>query len=269
MCRGPPPVEVGKEEMNGPIFHATPTAAPGDGGTPAPPVLVVESLSVTYSNGAQGIAGMSLSVSPGQVVAILGRNGAGKTSTLRGIAGIPYSERARITGTVRVNGNAVGGRTPNKAHRAGVTLVLERDKVFPNLTVEEHLRLVSGTAGARGDCAFAPIEGLRRRRAGLLSGGQRQMLAIEMALRQQPRVLLIDEMSLGLAPVIIEELMTRVRRIATDLQTAVVIVEQEVVNALAISDYVHVVDRGEPVLDGPAAQMDAEELGRRLLGRSL
>lgn len=233
------------------------------------PMLTVDALSVTYANGAQGVAGMSLSASPGQVVAILGRNGAGKTSTLRGIAGIPRSERARISGTVRVDGKAVSGRTPGKSHRAGITLVLERDKVFPNLTVEEHLRLVSSVTGARAGCAFSALDSLRKRRAGLLSGGQRQMLALEMALRQDPRILLIDEMSLGLAPVVIEELMAHVRRIADERHAAVVIVEQEIVNALAISDYIYVVDRGEPVLDGPPADMDAEDLGRRLLGTSL
>jgi branched-chain amino acid transport system ATP-binding protein len=245
----------------------TPQAASGH--QPDQPVLVVESLSVTYSNGAQGVHGVSLSACPGQVVSILGRNGAGKTSTLRGIAGIPHSERVRVSGGVSVGGKPVGGKAPGKAHRAGITLVLERDKVFPNLTVEEHLRLVSGTSGARAGCAFNDLEKLRRRRAGLLSGGQRQMLALEMALRQRPRVLLIDEISLGLAPVIIEDLMARVRRIAQEQRTAVVIVEQEIVNALAISDYVYVLDRGEPVLDGVPADMDADELGRRLLGTSL
>ena len=232
-------------------------------------VLVVESLSVTYSNGARGVSGFSLSARPGQVISVLGRNGAGKTSSLRGIAGIPHSERVHIGGRVLIGGKPVRGKTPSRTHQAGVALVLERDKVFPNLTVEEHLRLVSGKTGARTGCAFQILEALRDRRAGLLSGGERQMVALEMALRQQPRILLVDEMSLGLAPVIVKDLMTRVRQVAVERQTAVVIVEQEVVNALEISDYVYLLDHGEPVLNGARADMDADELGRRLLGVSL
>jgi ABC-type branched-subunit amino acid transport system ATPase component len=211
------------------------------------------------------VEGAELAVEPGQIVAVVGRNGAGKTSTLRAIAGFLRSEHVKVTGSVRVRGRELAGGPPARSFRAGVALVAERDKVFSELTVQEHLRLV-WRAGANIPARFPALEALRSRRAGLLSGGERQMLALELATRHKPSLMLVDEMSLGLAPVVIRDLMPQLRQLVDSTGTGMVLVEQDIVNALHIADYVYVLDHGIPVWQGPAADTSAEELGRRFLG---
>jgi ABC-type branched-subunit amino acid transport system ATPase component len=229
------------------------------------PLLHATDVRVTYRNGATGVAGADLTVQPGQIVAVVGRNGAGKTSTLRAIAGFLRSEHVKVTGSVRVRGQELAGRPPNRSFRAGVTLVAEREKVFPELTVQEHLRLV-WRAGADTPTRFPALEALRPRRAGLLSGGERQMLALELACRHKPSLMLVDELSLGLAPVVIRALMPQLRELVDATGAGMVLVEQDIVNALHIADYVYVLDYGVPVWQGPAGHTSAEELGRRFLG---
>lgn len=253
--------------MTGPV--------PMPGGAPAVPRramqegLVVRDLCVTYSNGAVGVNGVSIDVVAGQIAAVLGRNGAGKTSLLTGIAGFLRSERVSVSGSVRVAGAELSGASPMRAHRRGVVLVPERHKIFPSLTVSENLELVRPRqSGGHFDLA-ARFPALRDRtgsRAGMLSGGERQMLALAMAVSQKPRVLLVDELSLGLAPVVVKDLLTSLREMAEALSLPVLIVEQDATAATKVADYLYVLDRGQIAWKGEREAMSAAELGRRYLG---
>jgi len=231
------------------------------------PLLAVHNLAVTYANGAQGVRDISLTVHAAEIVTVLGRNGAGKTSLLRGIAGFLSSERVSVTGSAAVAGHDLAGVTPMRSFRHGVILVPERDKVFANLTVEEHLRLATrGRQPHTEPCAFPALDRLRTARAGLLSGGERQMLALEVAWRNDPRLLLVDEASLGLAPVAVKELMERLRVVARERGTALIAVEQDASVALRLADRAYVINHGEVVWEGTSAQTSAASLAREYLG---
>lgn len=231
--------------------------------------LTVRDLRVVYPNGAIGVDGVSLDVRPGRITAVLGRNGAGKSSLLTGIAGFLRGERVAVTGSARLGGAEIAGLGPARSNRAGLVLVPERDKVFPSLKVGENLALVTpkGAAGL-GDlaAAFPVIERRAGSPAGMLSGGERQMLALAMAMVQRPRALLVDELSLGLAPVIVKQLMAALRTMADELDLPVLLVEQDAVAAMKIADDLYVLDRGRIAWHGPAGETSAAELGRRYLG---
>ena len=202
------------------------------------PVLELENLEVVYHHVATAVQGVSLRVPPRAIVALLGTNGAGKTTTLRAISGFLGADDAQIVaGSVVFLGATVTGRPPHELARRGLVLVPERDKVFETLTVQENLRaLVPGRHGDAGATRapvtldqvfnYFPVLAERRRQlAGYLSGGERQMLALATALLCRPRVLLVDELSLGLAPLVIESLMTLVARLRDELGLAVLLVE--------------------------------------------
>ncbi|MCU1612735.1 MAG: hypothetical protein JWO98_275 [Frankiales bacterium] len=243
------------------------SAREGSAAQEAGPLLDVRDLSVTYGNGASGAEQVALSVRAGEIVAVLGRNGAGKTSLLRGIAGFLPSEHTRVAGVASIDGVNVAGRDPGQSFRHGIVLVPERNKVFSSLTVAEHLRLAA-RAGHHPDapCAFEALERLRTRRAGLLSGGERQMLALEAAFRNEPRLLLVDEASLGLAPVMVKELMSRLKEIARERSTAVIAVEQDAAAALRLADRYYVMNHGRVVSDGLARDVSAVGLAAEYLG---
>jgi len=228
--------------------------------TPRPPLLSVEKLEVVYQRAITAIQGVSLSVEEGQIVAVLGTNGAGKSTTLRAISGFLGIDDARVTdGSIRFRGRRIENRQPNEITRLGIALVPERDKVFPNLTVAENLAAPVMRGARRDDEAiyqvFPRLAELRGRTAGLLSGGERQMLAIAGALMCGPDLLLVDELSLGLAPVAVEELMQRLLQIRQDLGITILIVEQSATAALEIADYGYVLENGRVVLDGDAARL--------------
>jgi branched-chain amino acid transport system ATP-binding protein len=222
--------------------------------------LTVTNLSAGY-RGIAVVRELSLRVRPGEVVALLGPNGAGKTTTLETIAGL----HRPINGTVEVSGHSVGGRPAHALARTGLALVPEGRALFPGLTVREHLRLAAGgrLAGGRGAAAredelLEMLPELRKcltRKAGLLSGGEQQMLAVGRALVTRPGLLLVDEMSLGLAPVIVERLLPILRRVATEFGTSVLFVEQHVALALEISDRAYILTHGRITLEGPAAEL--------------
>ena len=236
------------------------------------PVLELENLEVVYHHVATAVQGVSLRVSPRAIVALLGTNGAGKTTTLRAISGFLGADDAQIVdGRVVFLGATVTGRPPHELARRGLVLVPERDKVFETLTVQENLRaLVPGRHGDAGathapvtlDQVFNyfPLLAERRRQlAGYLSGGERQMLALATALLCRPRILLVDELSLGLAPLVIESLMTLVARLRDELGLAVLLVEQNAAAALAVANYGYVMEHGRIVYDGPADRLIAHE----------
>jgi ABC-type branched-subunit amino acid transport system ATPase component len=261
-----------KEERTVPTPDSSPddtvdSAAPGNGAGSRPgPLLEVEHLQVVYPNGARGVQDVSLTVREAEIVAVLGRNGAGKTSILRGIAGFLRSEHAAVGGRVALSGHEISGSTPMRTFRRGVMLVPERDKVFSALTVADHLRLAARRGGAKDPCAFPALDRLRESKAGLLSGGERQMLALEVAWRNDPRLLLVDEASLGLAPIAVKSLMEQLRVIARERGTALIAVEQDASVALRLADRIYVIDRGETVWEGLSSQATAAGLARQYLG---
>jgi branched-chain amino acid transport system ATP-binding protein len=187
-------------------------------------------------------------------VAVLGPNGAGKTTLLNTIAAILPAH----TGSVAVDGKKLHPSRAAKVSRAGVVLVPDDRSLFGSLTVEENLRVAQGRQGHAIDEIVDRFPTLRKRlrvNAGDLSGGEQQMLAVARALIQQPRVLLIDEMSMGLAPVIVEDLLPMVRGIADETGAVVILVEQHVSLALEVADRAIVLAHGEVVLDSPAAEL--------------
>ena len=225
-------------------------------------LLSVDKLEVVYHRAITAVQGVSLSVQQGQIVAIIGTNGAGKSTTLRAISGFLGIDDAHVTeGSIVFEGRQIANRPPNETARRGIVLVPERDKVFPNLTVSENLAAPfrRGRGGRDRDALafqfFPQLADLRGRTAGLLSGGERQMLAIASALVCGPKLLLVDELSLGLAPVLVEDLMARVVQIRNELGITIVLVEQSAAAALAVADYGYVLENGRVVLDGDAARL--------------
>ena len=200
---------------------------------------------------------LNLEVRSGEVVALLGPNGAGKTTTMETVAGL----NRPISGTVELSGENVGGTPAHVLARRGLALVPEGRALFPGLTVREHLRLAAGRgqrAGSQEEELLEMLPELRKclgRKAGLLSGGEQQMLALGRALVTRPRLLLVDEMSLGLAPVIVERLLPILRRVAGGLGASVLFVEQHVALALEISDRAYVLTHGRIRLEGAAAEL--------------
>jgi len=210
---------------------------------------------------------LDLAVQAGTVLALLGPNGAGKSTLLLSLAGLlpARSGEARVDGVALRNGNAVA------ASRAGVVLVPDNRSLFTTLTVEENLAVArqrGGPAPRELVEVFPALEKRWRLAAGALSGGEQQMLAMARALIQQPKVLLVDEMSMGLAPLVVEALFDTVRKIARDHGAAIVLVEQHVKLALEVADEAAVLNRGAIVLQGPAQELgqDPKTLERAYLG---
>jgi len=236
----------------------------------AEPLLSVEKIEVTYHRVVTAVQGVSLAVARGQIVALLGNNGAGKTTTLRAISGFVGKDDARVTeGSITYKGERIENRQPHEVTRRGIVLVPERDKEFENLSVAENL-LVAVPAKRTGAKPakllaeavyeyFPRLASLRRREAGYLSGGERQMLAIGSALMCSPELLLIDELSLGLGPLIVSELLHRLLRIRDQLGLTVLLVEQNVGFALEVADYGYVMENGRIVLDGDSARLRSHD----------
>jgi branched-chain amino acid transport system ATP-binding protein len=219
----------------------------------AAPLLAVEDLHAGYL-GIPAVRHLTLTVAAGEVVALLGPNGAGKTTTLSTIAGL----LPPISGTVTLAGEAITGRAAYKLARLGISLVPEDRALFYELTVRENLRLARGERSLPQEELLSMLPELEKclgRKAGVLSGGEQQMLAVGRALISRPRLLLVDEMSLGLAPVVVERLLPILRRIANDLGAGVMFVEQHISMALELADRAYVLNHGEIVLAGNAADL--------------
>ncbi len=230
------------------------------------PLLELENVEVVYHRVATAIQGVSLRVPERAIVALLGTNGAGKTTTLRAISGFLGADDAQIVeGSIAFLGKTVTGKAPHELARRGLVLVPERDKVFETLTVQENLRaLVPGRRDGAMDLErvfhYFPVLAERRRQlAGYLSGGERQMLALSTALLCRPVVLLVDELSLGLAPIVVESLMEMVRRLRDELGLAVLLVEQNAGAALGVADHGYVMEHGRIVYDGTRERLLAHE----------
>ena len=246
-----------------------------DGGTRGGALLEVQDLEASYG-GVRALRGVSLTVPERGIVAVLGNNGAGKSTLLRAISGVLGLMGGSVdSGTIRFDGADLIGRDPADVVRAGITQVPEGRRVFANLTVEENLR--AGALSKRGRAAkaagrerafelFPRLQERREQKAGLLSGGEQQMLAIARALMAEPRLLLLDEPSLGLAPQVVERIGEVITRIGAE-GTAVVLVEQNASMALGVADHAYVLEVGAVSLDGAADELsESDEVRDRYLG---
>ena len=229
-------------------------------------VLVVEDLKVFY-NEFQALFGVSLEVAAGETVAILGANGAGKTTLLNTIAGVLAPRRGKVV----YRGDPVSGSPAYRLCRRGISMVPEGRRIFPSLTVEENLE-VGAYSGRRGpwqrEAVFNlfPILRERARVPGTeLSGGEQQMLAIGRALMSNPDLILMDEISLGLAPLIVQELYKVVRAVA-EAGTTVILVEQDVARGLKAADRVYCLLEGKVSLAGRPADLGADQIPQAYFG---
>jgi branched-chain amino acid transport system ATP-binding protein len=226
--------------------------------------LTLEALDVRYG-GVQAVRGLSFDVAPGEIVGLIGANGAGKSSTLHAIMGVAPV----VGGDVRLGGVSLRGMRPEDIARSGIALVPEGRRIFGELTVEENLRLGLAARRSRGPAdgvlkdiyeLFPIVEEFRARNAGALSGGQQQQLAIARALVAEPDVLLLDEPSLGLAPAVVDIVFDALAAIR-ERGLAVLLVEQRAQRTVAAADRSHVLSNGELRLTlGPESAGDTETL---------
>jgi branched-chain amino acid transport system ATP-binding protein len=229
-------------------------------------LLEVQALDAFYGE-QQALFGVGFDLDQGQVRTLLGANGAGKTTVLRALSGM-----VRSRGDIRFDGKAVGGWATEDIVRLGVAHVPEGRGTFMRVTVEENLQLGSVTRRDRAGIAadiemvyrhFPRLKERRGQQAGLLSGGEQQMLAVGRALMLRPRLLLLDEPSFGLAPLIVEELFAILRQINADTGVAMLIVEQNAALALELADHAYLLETGRVVMDGSADAIRADEGVRR------
>jgi branched-chain amino acid transport system ATP-binding protein len=228
-------------------------------------MLRLNNIEVIYSGVILVLKGLSLEVPQGQIVALLGANGAGKTTTLKAISGLLKTENGQVTGGgIEFLGRRIDGSDPERICRLGILQVMEGRKVLESLTVEENLRIGGYTRpdadGVERDFQmiydyFPRLVERRHQLAGYLSGGEQQMLVIGRALMAQPKLLLLDEPSLGLAPMLVEEIFEIVQRLNRQEGMTVLLVEQNAAMALTIAHYGYIMENGRIVLDGPASTL--------------
>lgn len=229
------------------------------------PMLAINNIEVVYDNVVLVLKGVSLDVKQGAITTLLGANGAGKSTTLKAISGILFTERGSITkGSITLEGQAIHGRRPFEVTKLGIAQVFEGRRVFESLSCEENL--IAGAHIERDRAAirdgvervftyFPRIKERRSQLAGYLSGGEQQMLVIGRALMSRPKVVLLDEPSLGLAPMLVEEIFGIVRRLVAEQGLSVLLVEQNATMALTVADHGYVMENGRIVLEGSAEQL--------------
>ena len=238
-------------------------------------MLKVNNIEVKYQNSILVLRGVSLELGEAGLVALLGANGAGKTTTLKAISGLLKTEVGEVTdGTIELDGKRIDHLDPEEIVRLGITQTMEGRRIFEHLTVEENLCAGYNSMDKQKDLDlvysyFPRLKGLRKRTSGFLSGGEQQMMVIGAGLMAHPRCLLLDEPTLGLSPILVEEITNIVTRIRNDEKTAILLVDQNAMNALNVADHGYVMENGKVVLDGPAEKLkDNEDVKEFYLGLS-
>ena len=230
-------------------------------------MLELDGIDLFYGD-AQALDGVSLSVAEGEIVAIIGANGAGKSSLIRTIFGMERPAR----GSIRFEGREIAGAPPHRICNLGIGQVAEGRQVFPNMTVRENLEMGAALPRARRGAAaamarmfdlFPRLAERRRQLAGTLSGGEQQMLAIARCLMGEPRLIMLDEPSLGLAPVVVEDVFRVVRELNARDGLTILLVEQNVVQSLSFADRGYVLENGRIVMQGAGATLLADDGVRR------
>jgi branched-chain amino acid transport system ATP-binding protein len=235
----------------------------GKPGATASGLLVVNNVEVIYDEVILVLRGLSIEVPEGKIVALLGSNGAGKSTTLKAVSGLLPSERGEITdGSITFDGRDITRMDAAERVKTGLSLCMEGRHVFEHLTVHENL-----TAGAyaRGGAQsedyelvytyFPKLSDMRSRVAGYLSGGEQQMLAIGRAMMARPRLLMLDEPSLGLAPLLVQEIFGYIKNLNAEQGITVLVIEQNARRALEVADHGYILEQGRIVLEGPAAEL--------------
>ncbi|MFO1218682.1 MAG: ABC transporter ATP-binding protein [Burkholderiaceae bacterium] len=227
--------------------------------------LAIENIEVVYHHSVQALRGMSIEVPEGQIVALLGSNGAGKTSTLKAVGGVlPYEDGRVASGRIRFFGDDIAGRVAYQLARTGLAHVREGRHIFADLTVEENLIAAGNALSGRGNGAldiepvfryFPRLLERRKQVAGYLSGGEQQMLAIGRALVGRPRLILLDEPSLGLAPLVVKDIFEIIARINREQGVAMLLVEQNAQVALGVAHAGYIMESGRIVISGPTAKL--------------
>jgi branched-chain amino acid transport system ATP-binding protein len=247
----------------------------------AAPLLVIEDVEVVYESAILAVSGVSLAVQSGEVVALLGANGAGKSSLLRAISNILIAKRGRVTrGSITFDGKSLLGVPTSRLVQSGLVQVLEGRHCFLSLTVEENLiagaiGAGSNRAGAREAAAhvyalFPALAEKRKQAAGLLSGGQQQMLAIGRALMSRPRLLLLDEPSMGLAPILVAEIFQTLDRLNREEGLTILLAEQNAAVALRHANRAVVLENGKVATSGSATELRArDDIRAAYLGLSI
>jgi len=232
-------------------------------------MLEVNNIEVVYMNVIQVLRGVSLTVADGQIVALLGANGGGKTTTLKAVSGMLKTEEGEVTdGSIAFDGKRIDRFGPEHIAVLGISQAMEGRRVLEHLSVEENLLVGAycrkDRQGVKRDLEmvfdyFPSVKRLRRRMSGYLSGGEQQMLVIGRALMARPKLMLLDEPSLGLAPLLVQEIYEIIQKINAEQKMAILLVEQNVRAALGIADYGHVLENGRIVLSGPAEDLKDNE----------
>ena len=232
-------------------------------------MLTINNIEVIYSDVILVLKGVSLEVPDGAIVALLGANGAGKTTTLKAVSGLLHTELGEVTdGSIHFNNVRIDKKGTEDIVKLGIVQIMEGRRVFKHLTVEENLwigaHLRSDMSNMKRDLEmvysyFPRLRDLRHKTAGYLSGGEQQMMVIGHALMARPKLMLLDEPSLGLAPFLVKEIFEIVRRINQEEKTSILLVEQNARAALSLADYGYVMENGRVVLDGPASKLRENE----------
>jgi branched-chain amino acid transport system ATP-binding protein len=225
-------------------------------------MLKLNNIEVTYLNVIRVLHGVSLAVEDGAIIALLGANGAGKSTTLKAISGLLHTEEGEVTdGSIEWNSKRIDRENAEEIGKLGIIQALEGRHVFKHLTTEENLIVGAHNRRDRSSVKrdlevvyeyFPRLKELRRNTAGYLSGGEQQMLVIGRAMMANPKLMMLDEPSLGLAPLLVEEIYDIIKRFNTEQKTSILLVEQNVRIALSIADYGYVMENGRVVLDGSA-----------------
>jgi branched-chain amino acid transport system ATP-binding protein len=243
-------------------------------------MLQVNNIEVVYMNVIQVLRGVSLEVGDGKIVALLGVNGAGKTTTLKAISGMLKTEEGDVTGgSIDFDGKRIDRYGPEYIAAMGISQAMEGRRVLDHLSVEENLYVGAycrkDRAGVKRDLDlvfdwFPKIRDLRRQMSGYLSGGEQQMLVIGRALMARPKLMLLDEPSLGLAPLLVKEIYEIIQRINIEQKMSILLVEQNARAALGIADDGYVIENGRVVLNGPAEKLkDNEDVKEFYMGLSV